>query len=66
MCIHLLDKKKKKNDLQKAGLEIFNSRQNRIQYEKHYVLTEASMYQTSIVRDSRETDKSRIIGKEFK
>lgn len=32
-CMHFLFKKIK---LQKAGVEIFNSRQNRIQYEKHY------------------------------
>lgn len=31
-CISYL----KKIKLQKAGVEIFNSRQNRIQYEKHY------------------------------
>lgn len=33
VCMHFLFKKIK---LQKAGVEIFNSRQNRIQYEKHY------------------------------
>lgn len=33
VCMHFSSQKMK---LLKAGLEIFNSRQNRIQYEKHY------------------------------